>query len=115
MRGYYEESDEVRRERQARERAEEFPNEEQYHQEGKKTNTTLHVFGSDDGGWEVWLNPDSSGLGLCIGAGDTREEAIADAVMISEWVESTLQAPSPAALEAMLRDKPGHTPLLDKK
>lgn len=45
----------------------------------------IHIIGPEescaDDGYEVWLNPDELQFqGLCIGAGETKEDAMTDAI-----------------------------------
>lgn len=45
---------------------------------------------------EVWLNTGTADYdGMCIGAGETRDDAIAQAVRSLEWIVATLQGPPP--------------------
>ena len=91
MMGYYEESDEVRKARWARERAENYPNEQNY-AHPDRDQPALHVYG-EDGSYSVWLNPDGTpDTGLCIGTGDTRQGAVTQAVASLEWAVEQLQS-----------------------
>lgn len=55
----------------------------------------IHLF-NDAAPCEVWLDPDGAeGSGVCIGVGDTREEAVADAVAELERALVTLRKPAP--------------------
>lgn len=75
------------------------PNEE-LHKHPGNGQPELHVFGTDEDGWNVWLNTGIADFdGLVIGSGDTRQAAITDAVGVAEWIEATLQGPP--ALQAM--------------
>jgi hypothetical protein len=56
----------------------------------------VHVF-ERDGEWDVWLNTeDMDFTGLCIGSGETREAAVADAVAALEAAVEILQRPENA-------------------
>jgi hypothetical protein len=59
------------------------------------TEPCLHVF--HEGDWQVWLNPYRFGHpdGLCVGTGDTRDEAVANAVKTLEEMTALLQQPWP--------------------
>lgn len=47
------------------------------------------------GEWEVWLNcEDADFTGVCIGVGDTRDEAVAQAVKVLEAAAAHLQQPT---------------------
>ena len=64
------------------------------------TEPQLRIHCDDDSAaYEVWINPDGPEFsGLCIGTGDTRQEAVADAVKALEWALATLQeTPAPDA------------------
>lgn len=51
----------------------------------------LHVF-EESGEWHVWVNTeDMEFTGLCIGVGDTRDAAVAQAVAVCEAVAAELQ------------------------
>ena len=47
---------------------------------------------SEDGDWEVWINPDWRD-GLCLGVGKTRDAAVAQAVATLEEAATRLQEP----------------------
>ena len=52
---------------------------------------TEDCFGSD---WTVWLNTEVDDYdGICIGAGDSRDAAVADAVKVLKAAVEALQAP----------------------
>lgn len=56
---------------------------------------SVHVFVMR-GEWEIWLNnEDHDFTGLCLAVGDTRDEALAQAVLILESAVERLQAPPP--------------------
>lgn len=55
--------------------------------------TTLRIIEYEDH-VTVWLDPDITPCsGLIIGIGDTRQEAIAEAVRVLEWATEQLQGP----------------------
>lgn len=96
MRGYYEESDEVRQARLARL----FRNQEHY--AGTDDQPGLFVFqGGDEGedDWYVWLNPEGgvARAGQCLGVGKTRQEAVQQAADTLAWALKMLEeTPAPA-------------------
>lgn len=54
----------------------------------------VHVY-EGGGEWHVWLNcEDMEFTGLCIGIGDTRDAAVAQAVAVLEAVAAYLQQPT---------------------
>src|SRR4051794_396920 len=58
------------------------------------TGELLHVY-QDDEGWWVWLNTEVSEFdGLCVGAGTTRDGAVAAAVQVFEAAIAELQHPA---------------------
>lgn len=67
---------------------------------GASRQPTLHVFHDTSfaglGDWQVWLDTGIEELdGLCIGAGETRQAAVTDAVAHLEWALECLQGPPP--------------------
>jgi hypothetical protein len=56
----------------------------------------LHVFKWDVNDWQVWLNTEEMDFdGICIGVGQTRGKAVAEAVIALEAVLEKLQEPTP--------------------
>lgn len=57
-------------------------------------NTRLRIFDDALYGWQVWLDAEVDDFsGLCIGAGATRDDALADAVRKLEEALCILQEP----------------------
>lgn len=74
----------------------------------------LHLVEDPDGHWEVWLNTGVSDYdGLVIGVGDTRDDAIRDAVGVAEWAERELQQPAPPVDRATLLRRVYHQLSID--
>jgi hypothetical protein len=90
MLGYYDRASEV-------EKVKPLPNEERHSPELANGQPELHIYGSSEDGWQVWLNTGVADHdGLCLAAGEmTRDEAIAVAVHTLEWAEGVLQGPPP--------------------
>ena len=43
----------------------------------------IHVSAESENDWQVWLNTDVTDFdGLCIGCGESRQEAVADAIAV---------------------------------
>ncbi len=54
----------------------------------------VHVFQENGRHWQVWVNTeDLEFTGLCVGTGETRDEAIAVAVKALEAIVEHLQSP----------------------
>lgn len=53
----------------------------------------LHIHSSADDDWEVWLNTEVQDYdGLCVGCGNSREKALADAAETFEAAARILRA-----------------------
>ncbi len=67
-----------------------FPNEEQ-----STGHPSMHIYGTDAGGWEVWCNFDGPLSGFIVGQGNTRDGAVGEAVKALESAVNALQGPRP--------------------
>lgn len=53
----------------------------------------LHIYSDAEDDWEVWLNTEVADFdGLCVGSGDSREKALADAAETLEAAARILRA-----------------------